>query len=851
MKTGKIVKRFLLGTMICTMPVQIVGATDDLIEESGVDICSNEYFDISEENSDEILIESEFLEDDSLNLQEEMTENQVTVDIDSNDLFSDDSEELDIESITVCEESLVEDQQFYSKVQFTGDPVVNTVEYNQYYSFNELEWESEIGSQGFYLKTDFPDDGRAKVMVVDCSSACMDTEWKHTRYDGELGLDYQEWVQTGPEIYDSGWLTVKAGEVAFVLKDTKTINAEARVIIKYQNKSEYYGELESNDTYDTATRIENNVVYEGNYSISSDEDIYKFVMEEAGLAEIQVKMGGKMEFYMLYEEDLNGNVSKISSFIPGTQAVLPRLRLAPGNYFVKVFPTKWADQTQYTICANVTYESADLYEQEKNNVTSQANEKQVNRWYTGNLNSTSDVDNFKIVVPKMGYISVEFKVPRQTESDKIRISLYNGNMDSLSTASNTENPYLKLDEKIYPAGTYYVRVEAGENNSRDFDFYDDYSFNVNFSPAHNWNTGYTIDKAATCIETGLQSIHCSECDAIKDGSQIVIPMVSHSWSVWNTIVAPTMRTEGREQRTCQVCGTKESRSVAKLPAVLVKVTMDLPSVASGDNIHLSWKAVDNAEGYVVYRNTGKKWVKIATLKGNVLEYTDTDTKIGSTYSYSVRGYMVVDGNTIYSPSNKPGVSIKQTFYGEAVKMKYAKPLSTKSIKIKWTGRKKSSGYIIYRKVAGKSWKKIATVGKKNTYTDKTCKSATTYQYAVKAYTKAGTKNIYSKMEKIGAVAISKMEKPKLTVKSTVKKRATLKWTKQSNVSGYVIYRKEAGGSWEKIKRVSAKASSYTDKGLKRKKTYYYIVKAYKKALPKIGLTEPTYSSYMKKKVKVK
>ena len=167
-------------------------------------------------------------------------------------------------------------------------------------------------------------------------------------------------------------------------------------------------------------------------------------------------------------------------------------------------------------------------------------------------------------------------------------------------------------------------------------------------------------------------------------------------------------------------------------------------------------------------------------------------------------------------------------------------------------RKKSTGYIIYRKTPGGSWKKLATVGKVSSYTDKTCKPATTYQYAVKAYAKAGSKMVYSKMEKTGAVAVTKMLTPKLTVKSTAKRTASLSWTKQSNVGGYVIYRKEgSSGEWEKIKRTSAKASSYKDKGLKSKQTYYYIVKAYKKAIPAIGITEPTYSGYSKKKVKIK
>lgn len=40
---------------------------------------------------------------------------------------------------------------------------------------------------------------------------------------------------------------------------------------------------------------------------------------------------------------------------------------------------------------------------------------------------------------------------------------------------------------------------------------------------HQWNKVYTIDKKAASTTTGLKSIHCSKCNAIKKGSQQIIP----------------------------------------------------------------------------------------------------------------------------------------------------------------------------------------------------------------------------------------------------------------------------------------------------------------------------------------
>ena len=60
------------------------------------------------------------------------------------------------------------------------------------------------------------------------------------------------------------------------------------------------------------------------------------------------------------------------------------------------------------------------------------------------------------------------------------------------------------------------------------------------------------------------------------------------------------------------------------------------------------------------------------------------------------------------------------------------------------------------------------------------------------------------------------------------KRAKLGWKKVSGASGYVIYRKTGKkGSYKKIKTVkNRKTTKYTDKTVKKGKTYYYRIRAY-------------------------
>ena len=71
---------------------------------------------------------------------------------------------------------------------------------------------------------------------------------------------------------------------------------------------------------------------------------------------------------------------------------------------------------------------------------------------------------------------------------------------------------------------------------------------------------------------------------------------------------------------------------------------------------------------------------------------------------------------------------------------------------------------------------------------------------------------------------------KITSISSKSKKVTLKWKKSSSATGYYVYRStEKDGEYKKIATVKgASKTSYKDsKGLKKGRTYYYRIVAYK------------------------
>lgn len=158
---------------------------------------------------------------------------------------------------------------------------------------------------------------------------------------------------------------------------------------------------------------------------------------------------------------------------------------------------------------------------------------------------------------------------------------------------------------------------------------------------------------------------------------------------------------------------------------------------SSSKIQITWKKVNNATNYEVYRSTSEKgsYKKIASLKNNARSYTDQSVKSGKKYYYKIVAAGSFDGARITS-----GYSAAASFRAlQQVKISYIKVTTDDGLKIKWNKVAGATKYKIYRASSQKgSYKQIATVknGSVLNYTDKTVVSGKTYYYKVQAYSDA-------------------------------------------------------------------------------------------------------------------
>ena len=168
-------------------------------------------------------------------------------------------------------------------------------------------------------------------------------------------------------------------------------------------------------------------------------------------------------------------------------------------------------------------------------------------------------------------------------------------------------------------------------------------------------------------------------------------------------------------------------------------------------------------------------------------------------------------------------------------------------RLTWTRTAEAEGYEVYRAAdQGGPFTRITTTAGADYRDANQLATGKTYHYKVRAFVKADDKTVFSKDSNAASVKITLAAPSKLKAKAD-KKKAALSWKKVSGADGYKVYRAtKAKGTYKAVKTINRSYTvKFTNKKLKKGKTYYFKVKAYKKVNGK-----KVYSGYSKT-VKVK
>lgn len=282
-----------------------------------------------------------------------------------------------------------------------------------------------------------------------------------------------------------------------------------------------------------------------------------------------------------------------------------------------------------------------------------------------------------------------------------------------------------------------------------------------------------------------------------------------------------------------VADDENNYQVGLTVAVVPEKVTNFVGTAELNSVSLSWKAVDGAEGYALYRYDEKQnvWVNIAKVTDT--SYVDFDVTPNTQYRYKAAPY-VSDREGIYEGTHTGELVLKtqketnDLFVQRKIKkFKISKNYTTK-IKLSWKKDAEAEGYQIYQ-YKSKKWHMTADIkkGSAQSVTIKKLKAGISYQFRIRAYKKQNGMTLYTPYTTLKVM--TKPSKVKVTSIIAGKKQVALKW-KKMKASGYEIQCCTSKKFNKNVKKVIVKKSKKqaTVKKLKSGKTYYIRIRAYSK-----------------------
>ena len=237
---------------------------------------------------------------------------------------------------------------------------------------------------------------------------------------------------------------------------------------------------------------------------------------------------------------------------------------------------------------------------------------------------------------------------------------------------------------------------------------------------------------------------------------------------------------------------------------------------AANGVKISWKAVEGAGAYGVYRSGGvsSSLTRIASVTGT--SYTDTTALSGTSYQYTV---CVLENGKVASGYDRARLSVYRLAMPTVSAVNHAN-----GVKISWNQITGAAGYRIYRKTADSGWKQVAAISGNATvsYVDTSAISGSTCYYAVQAYKGSNTSSFETNRK------ILYLAQPEVTL-SLSSSGVYVSWNEVQGAAGYRIYRKTSGGSWTTLTTVTDGSTfRYEDTSIKNNSgtTYYYTVRAY-------------------------
>jgi len=253
---------------------------------------------------------------------------------------------------------------------------------------------------------------------------------------------------------------------------------------------------------------------------------------------------------------------------------------------------------------------------------------------------------------------------------------------------------------------------------------------------------------------------------------------------------------------------------------LDKPTGFTASSVTSSEISLKWNKSTIAEGYVLEKKDGTKWVPIkSTANTSDTSHKVSGLKAGTAYSFRLKNY--IEGlSSEYATLN---VNTKP-YTTTGMKCSSKTDVSANLQRDKNTS---ASGYEL-QKYDGSKWVTIKTfTSNENTSFNVTgLKASATFKFRLRAYKNFGSAKEYSAFTYLDVNTIP-YTTTGMKCSSKTNVSVNLQWNKNTSANGYVLDKYD-GSKWETIKTFTSNANtSFNVTGLKSSTTFKFRLRAYK------------------------
>lgn len=600
--------------------------------------------------------------------------------------------------------------------------------------------------------------------------------------------------------------------------------------------------LSGGNTLAAETSIKSGVPIQANLTSKSGMNKYQFTTDKDGefyLTLEQATSGLSVKVYDVYGNYVSGSSSSSGGknhFIEGN--------LSKGSYYIEVKPYNWSSVTSASYRLKATFENSftrDSATFEPNDTMRTSKAIKVGEFLTSKLETNVDQDIYQFTTNRDGEVYIA--LDKTTAGFSIKLYDMYGVMLTYDDGW-AGGDHLSIDTEL-TKGTYYVKITPtnwGGVSSASYRIKATYpsTFNRNnktFEPNDTFETAMPLI-SKQLYSTDLYSV------IDQDAYQFKTEKTGKAFITVNNVEYGGFYAMLYDQNKNLIDGdsvlyggqTIEFEENLPKGTYYIKVVSSHWNGVMGAKYKLKATFADKAPSVDSIYNTGTVLTGTAVSGAKVYAVVGS-TKIGDTIArngkYSIKipkqkaetkiSVYIIDSAGIKSSSSTTTVvnaSIKVASTG------YNK------LKVSWAQVPGNQGYEIYRSTSSKgTYNKVGTVTNKNTlsYTNSSLVTGKTYYYKVRAYRTVNGKKVYGQFSDVGYGKSTLAMPSKLTVSKSNSTFTKASWSKVSEATGYQVYRATSkSGSYTNVKTVTSGSSiSYADTKLKKGKTYYYKVRAYR------------------------